>query len=380
MAKRPTPIKQARAIVAPQYAPLKIATAEQQRVNRAQQQANNAATLALVKQLGANIAPAGQTYDAAVAQQQALAHGAANLLAQANPNAQIQSDLTAVNAPTQQHAQLADALTGQFPGAGGVLNILQGSIPGASLVAQKAAQQQFLAGLPSVVALGGQRANSALHQQALIAAAQLAADRAKVAAQLPGLAQSIAQRQQDVAYRNQQAQTAINEAALNREFQANQAALGRQLTPYQKAQLGLARQQAALTQKNGGLTAYEAASLKERQREFNARQNSTKTATGSKRTGKQPSAKDLQQQASLAYYGQKPVVHRDSHGNVTYTEPGIPAVNYQTALFGMMNSGVPLAVAQRYLNQFYAPGEDGRPVRSFQQRQAMKKQAKRGRK
>lgn len=245
MAKNPSPQAQAAAILAGQYAPLNITANRQRQLNLAERQAAQRATLALVKQLQAGVLPAGQVYDTAAAQQQALAQAGAAGLAKANPDAQVQADLAAVNAPQSQRAALAAQMGQQFGGQGAVLNVLQGAVPGASLAAQKAATQQFMAGLPTVAGLAGQRAQTTLQQEALDNAAQLAVERAKVAAQLPGLTMDIANRQQDVGFRERQFAAQQAADAADRALRQQEFAAGQQLTPYQAAELALQQQSAA---------------------------------------------------------------------------------------------------------------------------------------
>ncbi len=369
MANQPTPAQQAAAIVHAQYVPIDYALAQQRASDAKAQAALQAAGHALIAQLQGGIKPAGQAYDAAVNQQQALAQGGAHLLAGLNPNAQIQSNLQQIGAPVEQQQMLQRQTQAQFPGQGGVLNIEQGTIPGASLVAQKAAAQQFLAGLPTLAGLSQQRSAQGLAAQAAQNRQSLYGQRLQAAAQIPQLAYNIGEAQTNRQFQAQQ-------AADSRAFSAAQAALGRQLTPYEKAQIAhqnrIDNQNAAVLKaqkRAGGLTAYQSSSLAERKREFNARQGQTKGSVVGGGKYKPPTGADLQKQADLAYYGQEPIL--DANGNVK--TQGVKAINYQAALFGMLNSGVKLPVAQRYLNQFYAPGERGRPRVSFQQRQARKR-------
>lgn len=369
MAKRPGPVRQATRIARAQYAPVDYALKRQQQRAAKENAALQAATQALVGQLQQGIGPAGQAYDAAIQQQQALAQSGASSLAGANPNANIQSSLAAINAPPEQRAQLASQLQAQFPGQGAVLNIEQGTVPGASLVSQKAAEQNFLAGLPALAALGSQQSLKGLLASQADTRDKLLEERLRIGGQIPSLALNI-----------QQAQEQIRQAALDRQFRADQAALDRAAqavtTPYEQAQiqleqqkLTLAKQQAKQQTSLGGLTPYEAAQIGLAQQRIDI----SKKNKSPQQRYKPPSGSDLQEQADLAYYGKQPVL--DANGQVK--SPGVKAINYQTALFGMLNQGVKLAVAQRYLNQFYAPGERGRPVRSFQQRQAAKKTRKR---
>jgi len=230
LAKSPSPVKQATRVVKAQYKPIDYALRQARRRSREEQAALGAAGQALIRQLQAGVAPAGQAYDQAVAQQQDLARGAADLLASTDPTPRIQSDLAAINAPPEQQAQLANQLKAQFPGQGAVLNVEQGTVPGASLIAQKAATQQFLAGLPTLAALSGQESLRGLLARSADTRDKLYEARLQAAGQIPGLALDIQQKQEDRAFQAEQ-------AALSRAFDAEQARLGRMLTPYEKAQI-----------------------------------------------------------------------------------------------------------------------------------------------
>lgn len=251
--KPPSPTAQAAAIVAPQYKALDYAQQRAAAQGLKQQAALTAARDALIQQLQAGVAPAGQVYDAAIQQQQALAQAGAAGLAAANPNAQIQESLRAIGAPQEQQAQLAGLTQGAFPGQGAVLNVSQGTVPGASLAAQKSAAQQFLAGQPLIAGLSGDQSLRALAEASQAQRDKYLEGRMGIAAQIPQLATQLQQQrvenaQADRAFRfqQQQFQQQVLDAAIDRNFRAREAALDRAAaqatTPYQAAQIRLEQQ------------------------------------------------------------------------------------------------------------------------------------------
>lgn len=187
-----SPQQQAAAIIGAQYAPIDYAMVRAAQQTAKEQAALQQARKALVQQLQAGVRPAGQAYDAAIGQQQALAQAGADLLSRLNPNAEVQASLAGINAPQGQRQALANQMQAQFPGQGGVLNIEQGTIPGASLAAQKAAQQQFLAGLPTVAALAGEQSLRGLLARAAESRDKLLEQRLAAAGRIPELALTIA--------------------------------------------------------------------------------------------------------------------------------------------------------------------------------------------
>ncbi len=400
MAKKPGPLQQAQAITRAQYAPVDYQLGQASKRATAEQHALNAARTALIAQLQGGVAPATQAYDAAAQQTQDIARSAADLLAQANPNAQVQQSLAQVNAPQEQRQQLGQSLQSLFPGAGAVLNVEQGAIPGAGLVAQGAAQKQFLAGLPTVAALSGEQSLRSLLANQQKTRDDLVAQRLGIGGQLPGLVRDLQNRQEDVQYRDQQAANAIQQAALDRSFRAQQAQKDRAFremqasldyqrslnpTPLQLAQLNLEQRklnadiaatnaQTAAVKKGGGLTPYQSLTLKERQREFNLRQGATNRKSAAGATTK-PTPEEIRKYAETAYYGVKPtprsVTQPDGSTKIVQIG-GTPAIGYQKALSRLQHTyGLKLAQAQSVLNDFYAPGEDGRPLFDYQHRKAL---------
>ncbi len=365
MAKPPTPAQQAAAIVHAQYVPIDYALAQQRKSDARAQAALQAAGHALIAQLQGGVKPAGQAYDQAIGQQQALAQGGASLLANLNPNAHIQQDLAAINAPPEQRAQLAQQTQAQFPGQGAVLNIEQGTIPGASLVAQKAAAQQFLAGLPALAGLSQQRSAQGLAAQAAQNRQALYGQRLSAAAQIPQIAQTIQAAEVNRQFQADQAAASrayeSEQVAINRQFQAAQAQLGRQLTPYEKAQIAhqeradrLAQQQSQLVQQTGGLTPYQSMSLAERKREFNLRQGKT---TGSGTTGLSPTAARSARakgnvllahvrEARAGFLSKKT---NPSTGEIIFTKPP----TYNEAVRLAEQQGIPLDIAVPMLNRVF---------------------------
>jgi hypothetical protein len=331
---------------------------------------------AVLAQLNALPAQVGADYDAAIAKDAQLGQVSGQLLAQANPNAQAQADLAAIGAPSAQQQQVAGNLNNAFAGAGAVLAHVGGVIPAQSLNEQKAAQiasfralpiqarQQFndnMAELDAQLAddkaklehdYFNQRISAQQYETELTQKQQAAAEDARrysqeYALKVAGL------KQNEAVIRSQIGDRAFNQQVKAANVGLAKARVGLQGQSLAVRQLQNNRQWQATLQRLG--IQDKGLQLRAAQLELNAR---------NKKKSKQPSAADLQEMADLAYYGTADKT--DSNGNVTY---GKKAVDYQTALFGMMNQGVPLAVAQRYLNQFYAPGEDGRPRVPYQQRQ-----------
>lgn len=225
-----SPAAQVAQILAAQYGPVDLAFHQAQASSNRQRALLSAAQAALVKQLQSGVGQAGRVYDQAVAQQQALAHAGAAGLAGASPDAGIQRDLASIGAPANQRANLAAANARDFGGQGGVLYNIQGSVPGSSLIANKAAVQAFQAGLPTVAAAAGQQTLRALLANELKQAQQYQLDRAKIASQAPGLLQSLEAAQASMAYRQQRAQVSdyfrSQSLALARQRAARQAAGG----------------------------------------------------------------------------------------------------------------------------------------------------------
>jgi hypothetical protein len=88
-----------------------------------------------------------------------------------------------------------------------------------------------------------------------------------------------------------------------------------------------------------------------------------------KKAGLSPTAyaslkKQAAQQADTFYYGVNPKQHYDA-STQTYTEvpgTGVSGVDYPTAVRRLVSRySISVADAQKILNDFYAPGERGRP-------------------
>lgn len=239
----PTIAQQVAAILAGQQAPVSIAF-QQANARATRDRRELAATQrALVAQLQRGTGPAGHLYDQAVNQQQALAHAAASELAAASPDTGIQENLAAIGAPAAQRAMLGAQNQRDFAGQGAVQYTAQGAIPGAGLVAQKAAVQSYLAGLPTVAALAGQQADRALIARQGQSRDQYLQEIARIQGQTPQLVQSLQAAQAEQAYRQQQA--------------AAEAA-------YRAAELGLAQERIATTRRGQDLTNQRATQGKEK--------------------------------------------------------------------------------------------------------------------
>src|SRR5262249_22191956 len=94
-------------------------------------------------------------YNQLLAQQNALGSQAQQALTAANPNAKIQADLSAINAPASQQAQVADKLNQAFTGGGAVLYGTGAYVPGNRIARDEAAQVAYERGLPAITASRG---------------------------------------------------------------------------------------------------------------------------------------------------------------------------------------------------------------------------------
>lgn len=138
-----------------------------------------------------------QAYTQAQNVTNALASRAADLLSGANPNAQDQQILQAINAPVSQQQQIAQQLGNTFTGGAGVLYDTAGANAGSALAAQKAAALAYANALPGIQGIAAINADRNL-------LAQDAASRAAIAAKEPGLVTTILGQQATQAYRDAQ--------------------------------------------------------------------------------------------------------------------------------------------------------------------------------
>lgn len=377
MANPPSPQQQAAQILAGQYRPLEIAE-NARRVAAAKQQASlKAAQLALVGELGKAIAPAGQAYDAALAQQQALAQAGAQGLAQASPNDQIQHDLAAVNAPAEQRTQLARQLGQQFGGQGAVLNIEQGTVPGASLVAQKAAVQQRLGGLPAVATLAGDDLLRALLAADQAQRSEYQGKRAQVGAQLPALTLDIentradrAMQERQFEFQQRQLASQVAQAALERQWRSREAELDRAsqsaITPYQQAQIRLERERIQTERQQAKASGYAPEIVGSSEGGYYIVNPNTGQAAqvvpGTKSSASKPgSTRGLTPTTIQRYKGIAATIadharhgFSDPHEKDESGQPVVhPALTYDDAVQEMRKAGVPLALAVAELNAVY---------------------------
>lgn len=376
---QPTPQQTVAQILAAQTRPV---TAAQQRVQAQQasdRQQAQALTLALVHALQNGIAPVQQTYDAALGQQQALASRGAALLAGSNPNTQVQSQLAAVNAPQQQRDQLAAQASADFNP--GVLYTQTGSIPGASLLAQRQAAIQHLAGLPTVAALQGQETQRTLEQQRQASLDKYLSDIGQITAQAPSLLTSLKQQavqnqraNQQLALQQSEFANSIRQAALNRQFQAQQATLNRAaqqaVTPYERAQIALdqqrldvAKAQAARTQQTGGSAGLQLRNLPDGSVAlFNPNTGATQLIKGPKPTTGTGSLTPTQNRSVRAKANQLIANVREAkaaaaagHVYTSGANKGQPVVapTYDQAVQQAEQDEIPLKIAVAYLNKVY---------------------------
>lgn len=377
-------------LVDSQLAPLFVSQATAEKKQATDQAAAQAALKGFTKEL-LNVlsgAPSriGQDYDNALAQQTALSQAASRGLAAASPNAQTQADLGAIGAGAQQQAALAaqDA----FPGLAGVLFTAQGSVPGQALAASKAAAQQYAEGLPAVASSTSLLGLKNLLYQGSQQKADLAAKRAEINAQRPGLIQqaeaAIAKQAADA--QEAQIKAALAESLIGSRALSGQVAVQNAKTSAFRANTAARQGDARLAQGGYALKLrqvqndrnYQATlrrlGISEANLKLRANQIEAKRRVGGLSASK---VKQLQKAAGvIAGKAWNGVEGKDETG--VYLEH----MTYQEAIREMLTQGIPLTIAQRALNYYWSkPGltaewekrGEGRPYIKFQTRQRLKK-------
>lgn len=405
-------------------AQLQPQVAAQNQFNQQQDQAIQGFANALLGKLGGIPGQVGQAYDTAIGQQAGLSNQAAQFLQSSNPSPAVQALLQSAGAPQSQQAQIASQLGQTFGGGAGVLSFLGGAVPSGQLAADKAAMVGQAAQLPGFAALKAQqdlasalatqgqnratleatrpglyqqaaqdiRTNNAARAKAAYTAQQdLIANRFK-ADTLNQRASQFAQTQGEKA--SEYAQTRADKQA---QFQAsltakqkaaefldwyrtqgvnatnakiNQKAQEFGVTTAQKnAQIAIEQQNAntSATRANNAATAAAArqatadARLKVAQRHEAAYERSTAAKIAKAKAAKKgisPTTyaglrKQALAKADLFYYGKQPSASGAG---------GIPGIDYGSALKQLMDGySLTRKDAAAILNDFYAPGERGRP-------------------
>jgi hypothetical protein len=364
---------------------------QQSQEAKAQQDAIRNYTAAIMRALGSLPGQVAGDYNQAIGQQTNLANAAADSLRAANPNTQDQALLSAINAPQEQHDAIANQLGQVFNGGAAVGQYLNGVLPASTLRGQQLTAETLARLQPGIEGLrGAQALAGALLQQREA--------RSKIDSQRP-----------DLVYKYQQQEAAVANA------KATQAARQQQLALEREA-LGLRGQNQAFSQKATVARIQQAdrrisnqqaqwiASQNRQVAEFNARQSTAQDklklpsaslsaklgylvdSTGNpipdanghlrmlpgganRRGGLTPyqGAKLRQaaaKQIETFYYGVSPSQHYDASTGKFIEVPGTgtPALNYTQAVKRLMAQfSLTRRQAQALANQYWAPGEDGRP-------------------
>jgi hypothetical protein len=361
-------------LLAPSYLQNDQALAREQETERRNQAVYAGLTQALMHELGGIPAAVQGDYNTMQQQTLSMANASADRLAAANPNADTQSLMSAVDAPAAQGAAVAGQNQAVFAGGGALLAGTQGFLPAETLAKVGAAQTAYARGLPAVAALQGSRALQQLAYQSQQDRQSIFDQRAQIDAQGPKLLMDI---------QSQRATEADKQRALDMEA----AAFGL------KTQGQAFNQNATLTRLN-----QSAASLKLRAAQASTANNlryaevygydprtgkptlaAIKAAQKDKQKAKKPptaaARKNWETFADTAFHGVAPKTHYDSATGAFIRVPGTgqPPLQYYAALKRLIAMGATLGQAQNTLNAFYAKGEGGRPHVSLQGRVALQK-------
>lgn len=365
------------AMLAPQYQQIDAAETRQTQMEAQRTALIQSLTGEMMSKLG-TIAPAvAQDYNQAVSSTAGLAREGMQALAAASPNAQIQSDLSAIGAPAEQQAQIATQNQNVFQGGGAVLFQRQGVIPGSELAAHGAAQTAFSRNLPGIAGLQGLQAFRSFQADADLARQGLADQRGQINAKIPSLLMDI------------QAQRA-SQAAKDRALQLEEVALGL------RTRGQLFNEKATTVRLGQGATSLKLRALQgDRSWQATLRRLGISEASLSLRAA-QAQAKmndnGFTKSQILGLRKRAGQVANDAFNGVPVKQGGeIVGYNhttYQHAMSNLLAQGIPLTVAQQALNTYWSkpglvmpweidenghrlPGA-GRPLLSYQQRTAGK--------
>lgn len=356
----------AQQIVESMYAPDVADLAAQEKNQRA---ALQQFTQALITQLSGVAPQVASDYDLAQTQQTALAQMASNQLAAAGTDVQAQTnaDLAAIGAPQQQLDQLRAQNANTFGGGAATQFFTQGTIPGQSLAADRAAQLGYARNLPGIAGLQGVDALRNITYNAGLARQKLASEKRKSVFETT---QSLGDRRlkEQAAAQNQ----AIVEAQLGLKVQGqkfDQAATTVRLQN-DKIRLGMSQLQ---NDRNWQATldrlGIADAGLKLRIAESQAKLNRTAKNGGWTDAQVARFRRDAAQVAKRSFEG----IPIKEGGTVT----GYQHWTYQEAMRELLAAKVPLSIAQQALNSYWSkpgarqewedPGE-GRPFTRYQNR------------
>lgn len=301
----------------------------------------------------------------------AAKEGAAALAA-ASPDKQIQADLAAVGAPTEQHQQIATQDQNVFQGGGAVLQDVAGTIPGQAIASSGAAETAYARKLPAFAALQGQQTLKSFLQDMSDQQLKVLDDRRLIAAKAPGLLQDIMT-------------SRLSQDAKNRALDLEEAALRRQLGN-DVFNRGVTRTKLTQAQTRLNQTSQQQnTSNQMRYAEIYGYDPKTgkptlaaiKAAKADKAKGKKPPSatalSNWNKFAEDAYHGVAPKTRYDTGTGQFVPIPGTgkQPVEYYAALKRLMAMGATLARAQQVLNSLYSKGEGGRPYVSLQGRLAL---------
>ena len=320
-------------------------------------------------------------YNQMLSQQQALGTQAQQALTAANPNSSIQNDLSAIGAPANQSAQVANSLNQAFTGGGAVLQGTGAYIPGNRIARDEAAQLAFLRSLPAISQARGSQIISQQDAASQKALSDLAQQESQVYAGVPKLRLDYQSQLQSSQAKQQQLnleRRALGLKVNNQRFtqKATKVKLGQS-----QARLNQGAQRLRLSAQNQGVNqnlryaevfGYDPKTGRPTLAAIKAAK-----ADRAKRN-KPPSATELKNwhtYAENAYYGIPARRHYDPTQAKFLPIPGtkVDAVAYYPALRRLMGMGATLTQAQKVLNAYYHKGEGGRPWVSLQGRMALQR-------
>lgn len=320
-------------------------------------------------------------YNQMLSQQMALGSQQQQALTAANPNANIQNDLSAIGAPSNQQAQVANNLNQAFTGGGAVLYGTGAYIPGNKIARDEASQLAFVRSLPAISQARGSQIISQQDAASQKALSDLAQQEAQVYAGVPKL--HLDYQSQLAANSAKQQQLNLERRALGLKVNNQRFQQGATKVKLRQGQTRLAQGQARLRQSAQN----QAVNQNLRYAEvfgYNPKTGqptlaALKAAKADKAKGnKPPSATALKNwtaYADNAYHGVAAKTHYDAASGkfLPYPGTGSPPVAYYPALKHLMAMGATLPQAQKVLNALYAKGEGGRPYVSLQGRVALQR-------
>jgi hypothetical protein len=302
----------------------------------------------LMGKLGGIAPQVAADYGRALTANTSLAQQGRDALMAASTNPQIQADLTAIDAPPEQQAQLAELTQNIFGGGGAALFGQQGVVPGNEIAAQGAAATAFSRNLPGIAGLSGVQALQALLSQTGEQRQSIADQRAVISAKAPGLLMDI---------QSARASSAAKERAL----QLEEVALGlrgrSQLFNERATTTRLKQSQARLNIQALQADRSWQATLKRLQISGAAeKRKASELELKARKGGFTPS--QLAKFKGTAYTIADQAFHgfteTNSKGEVVATHRPL---TYGEAIREMLKEGIPLRVATPALNFYYKPGK-----------------------